>query len=266
MQSKSELIEFFHILPNAPMPAPADPALDGSISTRAFKFCEPFTAANGCGWYLFPPFDFDLKWDGHTCLWRRTVTGADWKLLHTEVPEEFSRSLQTLATQMGSKHYGNLPFMSHTPEYGIIQMWSGLIVKTKAGWSSLVRPLVNYPHEAAIEVFDGIIETDWWMGPLFTVFRVTKSDVVIEFRRNKPYAHLQVIKKEAYARSTMTNYGSYAGVTQWPQDASREFIQTLSGFSQRHKPGNYKRSVRERAASGLEESVEGDSCEATAPA
>ncbi len=246
--SSTKLIDFFHVLPNAPMPKPSDPSLDGSISLRAFKHCEPFTSANGYGWYIFPPFDLDLMWDGHACFWKRTDM-SEWSYLHTVVPNQFNEPVRQFSEIHGVQFHGSVPFMSYAPEYGIIQMWSGLVVRTKPGWVSMVRTLVNYPHEAALEVLDGIIETDWWIGPLFSVFRVMKSDVKIELRTKVPFAQLQLVRREAYARETITDYGSYAGTANWPDDVAAEFAKRVGEFAGPRRPGNYKRAVRDRNAS-----------------
>jgi hypothetical protein len=240
------MIEFFHIVPGAPMPMPADASLDGSIPLRAFKYCEPFTTANACGWYLFPPIDFDLKWDGHACLWRLAAGKGRWSILHTAVPAEFVEPLQKHAASMGLEYSGALPLLSHAPEYGIIQVWSGLVVRTKPGWVSLVRSLVNFPNEAAIDVLEGIIETDWWVGPLFSVLRVTKSDVTIEFRKKRPFAQVQLINRGAYSQTTRESSKGHPGIDTWPPDIARQFGETLTTLAVRSRPGTYKRMVRAR--------------------
>lgn len=240
------LIEFFHLLPDAPLPAPADPSLDGSIPLRAFKYCEPFTSANSFGWHLFPPLDFDIRWDGHACVWRRATANEQWSLLHTVTLPEFAEQLKTQESRGQEQYPGVIPFMSYTPEYGIIQIWSGLVVRSKPGWVSLVRPLVNYPHESAFDLFDGIIETDWWTGPLFSVIRITKSDLTIEFRTRRPFAQLQLVHRDAYLPETMRTSRGVTGVERWPADLAADFRATLTEFSNRRRAGDYKRAARAR--------------------
>ena len=252
----SELIEFYHVLSTDALPKPADPTLAGSMPLRAFKYCEPVTAASGFGWYLYPPINFDLKWDGHLCSWRRAQSGRRWTPLRTVVPLDFSDQHKQQAIRTGEDFMGSLPMLSHTPEYGIIQLWSGLVVRTKPGWVSLVRSLVNYPHEDATEFLDGIIETDWWIGPLLSVMRITKSDVSIEFRTSRPFAQLQLVRREAYCPTTMNAVKNHAGLESWPTDVWQGFTKTLSKMSVNRRPGAYKRQVRSRTQAVFTEEQE----------
>ena len=44
----------------------------------------------------------------------------------------------------------------------------------------LVIPLseiANHPRDPRYEVLDGIIETDWWLGPIVTPIRLRKTEL-----------------------------------------------------------------------------------------
>ena len=45
-----------------------------------------------------------------------------------------------------------------------------------------MRAPANIPRSGSYELFEGIIETDRWFGPLITNMRLTKTDVPIDFR------------------------------------------------------------------------------------
>jgi len=60
--------------------------------------------------------------------------------------------------------------------------WEDLVARTAPGWSLLVRPCPNLPRSQPIELYEGIIETDRWFGPLFTNLRLVKTDVPIPVR------------------------------------------------------------------------------------
>lgn len=247
MVEHESLIEFYQLWPGAPLPRMADPSVVGSISLRAFQHCEPFTAASGFGWYIFPPIDFDIIWDGHSCLWRRI--GREWQTLRIVVAEELAAELESYSTLTGKTFSGSFPFLSNAPESGIIQIWSGLVVWTLPDWVILVRHLANYPRDVAYDVLEGIIETDWWMGPLISPIRIVKSDLTIEFRKKRPYAQIQLIHRNAFSPETLSNAKFSTGVHALTTDAWNSFAQTLFDASQpNRRPGSYKRGVRTRRA------------------
>ena len=61
----------------------------------------------------------------------------------------------------------------------MVQIWSGLVARTAPGWSLLVRGPANLPRNLAYEVYEGIVETDRWFGPLFTNIRFTRTNVPV---------------------------------------------------------------------------------------
>ena len=69
-------VTFFCLVPQGRPPQRADRSAAGTMPTRAFRYCEALTAASAFGWYLFPPINFSLIWDGGSdIIW--TYQGAD---------------------------------------------------------------------------------------------------------------------------------------------------------------------------------------------
>ena len=66
-------------------------------------------------------------------------------------------------------------------EPGLIQLWTGLFVESTEDWSILIRPPANLPRNQGYELYEGIVESDRWFGPLFTNLRLVKTDVPIVF-------------------------------------------------------------------------------------
>ena len=95
------------------------------------------------------------------------------------------------------------PFVSALQEPGLIQLWSGVVVRTAPGWSLNVRAPVNLPKTNAYEVFEGIIESDRWFGPLFAAIRLAKTDTPIRFRADYPLFQVQPLPREVYAEATL---------------------------------------------------------------
>ena len=98
------------------------------------------------------------------------------------------------------------PFLGALQEPGLIQCWTGIVARTAPGWSLLVRAPANLPRSGAYELFEGIIETDRWFGPLITNMRLTKTDVPIDFRADFPLLQVQPIPRHAYEDATLNNY------------------------------------------------------------
>ena len=89
------------------------------------------------------------------------------------------------------------------PEPGIIQVWSGLTVRTQPGWSSLVRPPINLPRSAGYDAFEGVVETDRWYGPLFINIRLTRTSTPVEFDPEAPLLQLQPIRRDDYRNEVL---------------------------------------------------------------
>jgi hypothetical protein len=108
-----------------------------------------------------------------------------------------------------------------------------------------VRPLANYPREGSYDVLEGIIETDWWIGPLFTPIRLLKSDIEIEFRMGRPFAQLQLVNKEYYSGKTLAGARMSTGASSMEPALWDSLAKTLLQTSQPdRRPGSYKRNAR----------------------
>jgi hypothetical protein len=70
-----------------------------------------------------------------------------------------------------------------------------------------VRSPVNLPGVPGLVTWEGIIETDLWFGPLFTIFRVTKTDTPVFIRAQIPILQVQPIPQLAYREEIL---GSFA--------------------------------------------------------
>ncbi len=70
----------------------------------------------------------------------------------------------------------------------------------------MVRAPANVPRSGTYELFEGIIETDRWFGPLITNMRLTKTDVPIDFRADFPLLQVQPLPRQAYEDTTLNNY------------------------------------------------------------
>jgi Family of unknown function (DUF6065) len=241
-------VTFYQLIPDAPAPRPADPEVLGSLPVRAVRFCEPVTAASGYGWWIYPPLDIDVTWDGHAVAWR--LPGEErWQPVGDVVLSTFVDAFERRAAP-AERDLSHIPVLMRGPEAGIVTLWTGLLARTAANWSILVRPLANYPRNSGYEALEGMMETDWWFGPLIATLRIVKTDTVLEFRKGRPLVQAQPVFREAYARQTIGSLATVHGIDQMSEADWQRFLQALS---MRNGPqasvGSYKREVRARARS-----------------
>ncbi|MFQ5456977.1 MAG: DUF6065 family protein [Myxococcota bacterium] len=241
---QDELIRFFTLVPDAPAPRRADPSLFGSVPLRAYQHCEPFTVASGFGWHVFPPVDFALAWDGTSIVWM--PPGArEWRVMEQvpfpgpplEVPEKFRDLI------------GDRPafpdFMTALREPGLIQVWSGALARTRPDWSILVRPPANLPRNRGYEVLEGIIESDWWFGPLISNIRLCRTGRPILFRKRWPLYQIHPVPRVAYAKETLDSMSVHAGIESLAESDWRAYAKARNLRAQ-GPPGSYKAEARRR--------------------
>jgi hypothetical protein len=153
--------------------------------------------------------DIRLIWDGEQVFWSygedetwRPLTGTDSGAVQfPHYAAEFD------ATAPETLRGYSPPFLTGLPEAGAVQMWTGLLAKTRPGWSLAVRPPVNLPGIPGLVSWEGIIETDLWFGPLFTNFRLSKTDTPVHIRAQVPIIQVQPVPQLAYREEIL---GSFA--------------------------------------------------------
>jgi hypothetical protein len=198
----NKLLTIFRVIPDARLPVRADKSALGSLPAAAYKYCAAVTTASANGWYVFSPLNFTINWDGAEAIW--TYEGAEgWYPLRSAQYPDF---VGTFDRHAPSNLKGKSPpFLTLTMQPGVLQIWSGLFVRTAPEWSLLIRPLVNYPGSRNFELYEGVVETDRWFGPLFVNLRITRQDFPIQFRVDLPLFQIQLTPRIAYVEETTNN-------------------------------------------------------------
>lgn len=198
----SPILTFHRLIEQARPPMRADRSAIGTLPTRAFRYCEAVTTATAFGWYVFPPIGLTLMWDGSQVFW--TYDGAEhdgWIPLNGSA--QFPYFAQTFDAVAPDEIKGfSPPFLSALREPGVVQIWSGLIARTAPGWGLLVRSPPNLPR-GHYELYEGIIETDRWFGPLFSNIRLTKTDVQVRLEPDYPIFQAVPLPRSLYSDETM---------------------------------------------------------------
>ncbi|MCG8461206.1 MAG: DUF6065 family protein [Holophagales bacterium] len=243
---QTPLATFYQLYPDAPSPTLADATLGGSIPLRALKHCEPFTSASGFGWFVYPPIDFSLRWEGEVIYWKQRLE-EPWRVLDDPVllPGLVERAVADGFRDIVEE--GIPPFLGRAFEAGLVQIWSGLVVRTRPGWSILVRPLANFPKDSRYEVLDGLIETEWFFGPLVTPIRIRKTDEPIRFLTRKPLYQIQPVRTDAYRRKFLEEFEVRQGMGAMNEADWKRFRECLPDpEAPPVAHGLYKAGVRER--------------------
>jgi hypothetical protein len=227
----------------------ADASVLGTLPSRGFQYCEALRAASSFGWYVFPPIDFTLQWDGSEIIWTYQGAKAWYPLTSAQFP-----GYQARFDKAAPKHLRGFapPFLTAVPEPGIVQLWTGLMIGSAEDWSILVRPPANLPRSLAYDLYEGIVETDRWFGPLFTNLRLVKTDVPIHFSTETPLVQVQPLQRSTYADEVSNGFGFVDELSAFPPDAWSRYEETIvkPNLAPVRPVGTYATSVRRRRKSG----------------
>jgi hypothetical protein len=243
------VVTFYKAVPQSFAPMRADRGALGVLPTAAFQYCEAITSASAFGWYVFAPMPFSLLWDGTDVLW--TYPGeSSWLPLSSCHLPGFSNHFD-MSVPEDIRGYAP-PFLTKIFSPGVVQIWSGLFVKTLPGWSLLIRSAANIPRSQSYEAFEGIVETDHWFGPLFVNIRLTATDRPIEFSTEKPLFQVQPLIRDTYSEHHLRSFRlveSLADFSPTDWDAYRETVVKPNSAGLR-PVGRYAVSVRKREHQG----------------
>jgi Family of unknown function (DUF6065) len=246
--TENEIVTFYRMIPEGPAPQRADRSAGGMLPTRAFRYCDPVTTASAFGWYVFPPFAFSLQFDGTNVKWT-FGTAQQWYSLGAAQFPDFESYFDEHAPD--DLKGCSPPFITAFPEPGFVQIWSGLIARTKPGWSLLVRPVPNFPCSVQYELFEGIVEADSWFGPLFTNLRLKKTDVPIDFQAGLPLFQVQPIQRSLYEGRALDNFTVVAGMRDWSDAEWDDYRETVvaPNLEEVKLPGKHAVKLRRRRRS-----------------
>jgi Family of unknown function (DUF6065) len=202
------IVEFFCLIQPSRPPKRAERSAAGLLPGRAMRYCDALTSATGYGYWIFPPMDIRLRWDGEQVFWSY---GEDETWLPLSGTDSGAVQFPNYAAQFDAAAPEALrgyspPFLTALPEIGGVQMWTGLLAKTRPGWSLSERAPVNIPAIPGLVAWEGIVETDVWFGPLFTNFRLTKTDMTVHIRASVPIVQVQPVPQLAYREETLASF------------------------------------------------------------
>jgi hypothetical protein len=208
-QTSDPIVQFHQLTNGGRAPMRADRSACGTLPMRAVRYCEALTSATAFGWWLFPPIDLEIMWDGSDIFWRCDAA-PDWMpLLPSAQLPDYAAEFDSVAPE-SLKGYSP-PFLTALPEPGTLQIWTGLIAQTAPDWHLLVRSPANLPQAGGIVLFEGIVETDRWFGPLFINLRFTRSHIPVRLRGDYPLVQAQPVPRHSYSNATLDRMGVTPG-------------------------------------------------------
>ena len=242
------VVTFYRAIPECRAPIRADTSGLGTLPSRGFQYCEALRSASSFGWYVFPPIDFTLQWDGSQVIWTYRGAKAWYPLTSAQYPgytKVFDRAAPERLRGFSP------PFLTALVEPGVVQLWTGLMVQTAENWSVLVRGPANLPRNLAFDTYEGIVETDRWFGPLFTNVRLIKTDVPIHFSTETPLLQVQPLHRSTYAEEVSNNFRLVGGPAEFAPDAWSRYEESIVKPNlEPTRSGTYAASARRRRKSG----------------
>ena len=242
------IVEFYRFIPQASAPKRAERSGAGYIPSRAMRYCDALTSATGYGFWIFPPMDLRLLWDGDQVFWSYGEDDSWMPLSGTDSGAiQFPDYARVFDGQAPPELSGySPPFLSAMPESGGVQIWTGLLAKTRSGWSLSVRLPVNLPSIPGLTAWEGIVETDIWLGPLFANFRITKTDFPVHIRADVPLIQVQPVPQLAYCDDNLASF-AITDTSSLSKDDWDRLGQVLLPHPDRElRQGNYAVTVRKR--------------------
>ena len=140
------------------------------------------------------------------------------------------------------------PFLTFSETPGIVQLWTGWMVRTAPGWSLLVRGTANLPRGAGYDILEGVVETDRWFGPLFMNLRLTRSGAPIPFDHMRPILQVQPIHRSNHADDLLDRIAVVDDIAEMPEDRWRAYGESLVVPHHNPERGHYSVLSRKRRA------------------
>lgn len=112
----------------------------------------------------------------------------------------------------------------------------------------LIRPVPNFARSQGFQLYEGIIETDSWFGPLFTNVRLIRTEVPIEFKASLPLFHLQPVERRLYEGRLLDDFQVVDELSDWTTQEWDGYRKTVvaPNLVENRPPGQHAVNIRRR--------------------
>lgn len=247
------IVKFHKIFTAATSPMRSDKAALGTLPSAAFQYCEPVRTASAFGWYIFPPKDIRLMWDGVDTYYDDEGEWCSFSSIHLD--DEFLDYWDMHAPEdlKGCAP----PFLTNIFVPGIVQIWSGLLVSSSENWSVMIGQLLNVPASQSFVCFEGIVETDVFKPcPLFVNIKLLTTHREILIPKEKPLFQVRPIRRECYAETTLQHtefeglspkLDNSGSMSEEDWNGYRSTVRKVDPTVENRAPGAYASGTRRRA-------------------
>ncbi len=210
------------------------------------------------GWYVFPPIDIALRFDGINV---EIFHDGRWMTLK----EAYLPGLFELWNANCPPHLRGLapPYIRPLPtERGVVQVWSGYLIRTDPDWSCNIRPLSNVFQSNDYRHYEGIVETDeFGPSPLFTNIQLLSTNTTIQFLNTDPLFQVQAIRRSSYSQESQRarilpvfqpRSDDDPQMTDADWDGFRKTVRALVD-TETHRVGEYGAACRKRSKQAPDE-------------
>jgi hypothetical protein len=206
----SPIVRFHTLVTGARAPQRADRSALGTLPTRAFRYCEAVTSASAFGWWIFPPLDMMLLWDGSDIYWQYSEM-SEWMQLQPAT--QYPGFAQQFDACVPAEIRGySPPLLTALPEPGTVQIWTGIIARTAPAWSLLLRAPANLPARGGFCVYEGIVDTDRWFGPMFVNLRLTRTQMPVRLSADFPLLLAQPVQQATRTDAILSSIETTSGL------------------------------------------------------
>lgn len=243
--STEPILTFYKFHRSAPHIRPAERSAAGVIPAAAFQYCEAVRQASCFGYYVYPPKDIHLLFDGKEVFQYEDDTWYPLKSVNFQ--DEFREDWEKLAPL--ECHEMDPAYLSELFVPGLVQIWTGYFVETVEGWSISIRSPVNYDVRSSFKCFEGIVETDEFRpAPLFVNIQLLATNREIYISEDKPLFQVQPLPNTLYRdtakRWAMLDMTQTEGADfDWP-GLERTIRRTADHGTT--EPGRYAKAARKR--------------------
>lgn len=193
------ILKVWKLHPDACRIEKSDIHLNGHANKDAIKFCGPYKYANQIGYWIYSPVDIDIMWKGgrdFEHILHTPYDNSDYKIVKNLIKDEDPITNNDIWI---SPQEGRTKFTFGMVEEGLVQFWTGCILKTPPNWCLQVRSVINFP-ERGFQVMNGVLDTDWMFYDIWLNIVFTAKNEWIKIRKNDkiPLAQLVPIPRETY--------------------------------------------------------------------
>jgi hypothetical protein len=178
-------LAFFPLAPGLEPPRRADNSADGTMPTRAYRYCEAMRLAAGAGCAVTAAADLDLCLDDHRQVLVRQP-GEAWRTLTEE--GEALPGLEETAAEAPPEARAAPAMVSRLREVGMVQLWTGWLVRCPAEHLVWMRWPANVPQLAGAHVWEGCVDASR-VRPVFVNLTLASRGIV-SIRRGPPLVQL----------------------------------------------------------------------------